>query len=127
MIEIKGKLLMFNRCDLRGYIFPPDCTVSLPKFGYVMDSTRTNVIGKITKFARDDNGIDIEAIIFPQNEKHFADAIDNKELYFSGYYKDIKIKVPKDNGIQSPYKMSLVNVALIYDDMYGDDSLLVHR
>lgn len=127
MIDIKGNLLMFNKCDLRGYIFPPDCEIELPKLGYIMDGNRKNVIGKITNLTRNNVGITIEATIFPQNEKYFKDAIDNRELYFSGYYKNIRMKVPKDNGIQSLYEMSLVNVSLIYEDVYGDNSLLVHR
>lgn len=121
MIKIKGNLLMFDKLDLIGYIFPKECKIDIPEFIPITYPEHTQQVGKVTKVERDDTSIRIEGEIITLDEKAFQEVLSEGSLHASGYYNGIR--VPKDDGVQVLESMTLKSVGLTLCDVYGDGSL----
>lgn len=128
MIKIKGNLLMFDKPDLIGYIFPKDCKIDIPDaIPITYPEHHTKIVGRVTKVERDDTSIRIEGDIECLDEKAIWEALSTYDLYASGYYDNIDICVPIENPIQVMKSMTLKSVGLVRGDVYGDHSLLLEE
>lgn len=123
MIKIKGNLLMFDKQDLIGYIFPKECKIDIPEFIPITYPTHDTQIGVVTKVERDDTCIKIGGTI-TSNEEVFREALSEGSLYASGFYTGIRIHTPIENDIQVIESMKLSSVGItLLNDVYGDGSL----
>lgn len=123
MIKIKGNLLIFDKLDLIGYIFPKECKINIPEFIPITYPEHTKSIGRVTKVERDDTCIQIEGEIITPDEEAFREVLSEGSLHASGYYNGIRIRVPKEDGVQVLESMTLKSVGLTLCDVYGDGSL----
>lgn len=123
MIKVKGNLLMFNKPDLIGYIFPKDCKIDIPEVIPITYPDHIKPVGKITKVERDDSCIRIEGEIMSPDEEAIRKALSTYDVYASGYYNHITIRVPVEDHIHIIKSMALKSVGLVSGDVYGDHSL----
>lgn len=127
MIKIKCNLLMFDKPDLLGRIYPKNCKIDIPRAIPITRTNHTEAIGWVTKIEHDYTSIRIEGEIEYPDEKAIREALSAHELYASVCYSDIDICAPTENPIQVIKSMKLCSVKLVPNDVYGDHSLLLEE
>lgn len=126
MIKVKSNLLIFDKHDMIGNIFPKECIVTMPEFIPVTNFNSAGPdhfeqIGMVTSHTRDDHRIAIEMIIDFKNEELLKKSITEEDIYSGGYYKINKSH--KENGVTVLDDIELKSVGLYLCDVFGDKDL----
>ena len=126
MIKTKSNLLIFDKQDKNGNIFPKECVVTIPDFVPVLEFGCSNndpskCIGMITSHHRNDSRIEIETAINFKDEDILKKAINDGLIYSGGYY--ILNKRHTENGVNVIDSLELKSVGLYTDDVFGDNDL----
>ena len=126
MIKTKSNLLVFDKQDKNGNIFPKECAVTIPDFVPVLKigcsiSDPSKRIGMLTSHHRNDFRIEIETVISFKDEDILKKAINAGLIYSGGYYRINKIHT--ENGVNVIDSLELKYVGLYTDDVFGDNDL----
>ena len=92
MIKTKSNLLIFDKHDKIGNIFPKECIVTIPEFVPVTNFNSSGPdnfesIGKVISHNRDGSKIEIETEIICKDEVILEKLIIDGKVYSGGYYK----------------------------------------
>ena len=126
MIKTKSNLLIFDKQDKNGNMFPKECVVTIPEFVPVLEFGCSNndpskCIGMITSHNRNDSRIEIETALNFKDEDILKKAINDGLIYSGGYY--ILNKRHTENGVNVIDSLELRSVGLYTDDVFGDNDL----
>ena len=127
MIKIKSNLLIFDKHDKIGNIFPKECIVTIPEFVPVTNFNSSGPdnfesIGKVISHNRDGSKIEIEAEIICKDEVILEKLIIDGKVYSGGYYKINKAHREED-GVLVLDNIELKSVGLYFGDVYGNNDL----
>lgn len=127
MIKTKSNLLIFDKRDKLGNIFPKECIVTMPEFIPVINYNSSGpdifeTIGKVISHNRDGSKIEIETEIIYKDEVLLKKLIIDGEVYSGGYYKINKAHREED-GVLVLDNIELKSVGLYSDDVYGNNDL----
>lgn len=121
MIETKSNLLVFDKPDKNGHIFPKECVVNIPAVVPVTHPNKESSIGMVTSHNRDGSRIEILTRINCPDVEIIKKAIEKGDVYSGGYYKINKTHY--ENGIEVIDDITLKSVGLYLSDVFGDNDL----
>lgn len=131
MVKAVSKLLVFDKVNKNRNLFPKDIEIKLPERCPILANRAldyyapSDLIG-ISSVERDDTGL-MADITFCFKCKEFEDLfiklIRDGKIYIAGYYTAVKSR--KEGLIRVIESMRLVSTFITYDDVYGDDELLI--
>lgn len=130
MFEATCNLLIFDKVDKNGNLFPKDMEIKLPeKVPVLSDAGRANrpncVIGNAS-VKRNETVLEADAIFTSEEiEGTIKDLIHDRKLYIAGYYTSVKFH--EEDGIRVIDSMRLASTFITFDDVYGDDDLIIRR
>ena len=127
MIKTKSNLLIFDKHDKIGNIFPKECIVTIPEFVPVTNFNSSGPdnfesIGKVISHNRDGSKIEIETEIICKDEVILENLIIDGKVYSGGYYKINKAHREED-GVLVLDNIELKSVGLYFGDVYGNNDL----
>ena len=127
MIKTKSNLLIFDKHDKIGNIFPKECIVTIPEFVPVTNFNSSGPdnfesIGKVISHNRDGSKIEIETEIICKDEVILEKLIIDGKVYSGGYYKINKAHREED-GVLILDNIKLKSVGLYFGDVYGNNDL----
>ena len=130
MIKATCNLLIFDKVDVNGNLFPKDMRIEAPEKVPLLSSTGTitnpsDVIGN-TSARRNENGLEADVIFYDGSEAFengLKELIQDRKLYIAGYYTAVKYH--EKDGIRVIDSMRLTSTFLTYADVYGDNDLLI--
>lgn len=130
MIKATCNLLIFDKVDVNGNLFPKDMEIDIPEKVPLLSSTGTitnqsDVIG-FTSARRNENRLEADVIFYDGSEEFengLKELIQDRKLYIAGYYTAVKYH--EKDGIRVIDSMRLTSTFLTYADVYGDDDLLI--
>lgn len=127
MIKTKSNLLIFDKHDKIGNIFPKECIVTIPEFVPVTNFNSSGPdnfesIGKVISHNRDGSKIEIETEIICKDEVILEKLIIDGKVYSGGYYKINKAHREED-GVLILDNIELKSVGLYFGDVYGNNDL----
>ena len=130
MIKATCNLLIFDKVDVNGNLFPKDMEIVIPEKVPLLSSTGTitnpsDVIGN-TSARRNENGLEADVIFYDGSEAFengLKELIQDRKLYIAGYYTAVKYH--EKDGIRVIDSMRLASTFITYADVYGDDDLLI--
>ena len=127
MIKTKSNLLIFDKHDKIGNIFPKECIVTIPEFVPVTNFNSSGPdnfesIGKVISHNRDGSKIEIETEIICKDEVILEKLIIDGKVYSGGYYKINKAHREED-GVLVLDNIELKSVGLYFGDVYGNNDL----
>lgn len=127
MIKTKSNLLIFDKHDKIGNIFPKECIVTIPEFVPVTNFNSSGPdnfesIGKVISHNRDGSKIEIETEIICKDEVILEKLIIDGKVYSGGYYKINKAHREED-GVLVMDNIELKSVGLYFGDVYGNNDL----
>lgn len=117
-------LLMFDKLDKNGNLFPKECKIEIPERIPVTNDFKfyEPTIGSAS-VTREEDRLVAEIEFCSPDEDVIKDCIRDEVIYAGGYYNQVKMH--KKNGIQVVDSMKLCCLSLTYSDVYGDKSLLI--
>lgn len=126
MIKTKSNILIFDKFDKAGHIFPKDCVVTIPEYVPVTNFNSAGPdhfesIGRVTSHNRDGSGIEIEVEIMSKDEVLLEKSIRDGRVYSGGYYKINESH--RENGVLVLDNIELKSVGLYFSDVFGDNDL----
>lgn len=127
MIKTKSNLLIFDKYDKIGNLFPKECIVTIPEVVPVTNFNSAGpdyfdeAIGKVISYKRDNYRIEIELVIQFKDEELLKKLIEAGEVYSGGYYKINKSH--RENGVLVLDNIELKSVGLYLSDVFGDNDL----
>lgn len=129
MIEAKAKIIVFDKVDKCGRVFPKDCKIDIPeKVPVVLANgpfTASDIIGVTLKIARNDFDCETLLNINNLNEElleHFKEHVTDDLLYAGGHFTQVETHID-DAGNTVIDSGKLVGVGIFFDDVYGDKDL----
>ena len=127
MIKTKSNLLIFDKHDKIGNIFPKECIVTIPEFVPVTNFNSSGPdnfesIGKVISHNRDGSKIEIETEIICKDEVILEKLIIDGKVYSGGHYKINKAHREED-GVLVLDNIELKSVGLYFGDVYGNNDL----
>jgi hypothetical protein len=129
MIEVKAKLLVFDKVDKCGRVFPNDCKIDIPeKVPVVLANgpfTASDIIGVTLKIDRNDFDCETLLNINNLNEElleHFKEHVTDELLYAGGHFTQVETHID-DAGHTVIDGGKLVGVGIFFGDIYGDKDL----
>ena len=126
MIKTKSNLLIFDKYDKNGNIFPKECIVTIPEYVPVTNFNSAGpdhfeAIGRVTSHNRDGSKIEIETEIMFKDEVLLEKLIKDGKVYSEGYYKINKLR--RENGALVLDNIELKSVGLYLIDVFGNNDL----
>ena len=128
MFEAKCNLLIFDKVDVNGNLFPKDMKIDIPeKVPVLSDAGCANrpdcVIGNASVI-RNETGLEADVIFISEEiEGTVKDLIHEQKLYIAGYYT--LVKSHEKDEIRIIDSMKLAATFITFDDVYGDDDLII--
>ena len=130
MIKSTCNLLIFDKIDKNGNLFPKDMEIVIREKVPLLSSTGTiinppDVIGN-TSTRRNENGLEADVIFYDGSEAFengLKELIQDRKLYIAGYYTAVKCH--EKDGIRVIDSMRLASTFITCADVYGDDDLLI--
>lgn len=130
MFEAKCNLLIFDKVDKNGNLFHKDMEIKIPeKVPVLSDSGRANrpdcVIGNASVI-RNETVLEADVMFTSEEiEGTVKDLIHDQKLYIAGYYT--LVKSHEEDGIRVIDSMRLASTFITFDDVYGDNDLIIRR
>ena len=126
MLRIKGTLIVFDKPDLIGHMFPKDCEITNPNNVPILalDSdpiSNTKQVGDATNFIRSDHCITFDGYINGKDEDTYKQLLKDPGLYCGGFYR--RVKSHGENVLEVISSMELCSIGLYLGDVFGDGSL----
>lgn len=124
MLKATCNLLMFDKIDKTGNLFPKECKIEIPERIPVTNDFKfyEPAIGSAS-VTREEDRLVAEIEFCSPDEDVIKDCIRDGVVYAGGYYNQVKMH--KENDIQVVDSMKLCGMSLTYADVYGDKSLLI--
>ena len=89
-MTLEGRLLLFDSVSINNDIFTKDCELKNPeKVPLFWNFVFVKVIGSC-EVTRDEKGLLVKAVIFPEFENHVKLVLDNNGIGVGGYYNCVK-------------------------------------
>lgn len=130
MFEAACNLLIFDKVDKNGNLFPKDMEIKIPeKVPVLSDAGRANrpdcVIGNASVI-RNETVLEADVTFTSEEiEGTIKDLIHDQKLYIAGYYTSVKSH--EEDWIRVIDSMRLASTFITFDDVYGDDDLIIRR
>ena len=124
MLKATCNLLMFDKPDTLGNLFPKECKIEIPERIPVTHDFKfyEPAIGSAS-VVREEDGLVAEIEFYSPDEDIIKDCIRDEVIYAGGYYN--RVKTHNENGFRVVDSMTLHGISLTYADVYGDKSLLI--
>lgn len=123
----KSNLLIFDKVDINGNLFPKNCRVDIPEIiPIAMFNNHGPFIGS-AEVTREETRL-VATIYFDKSNKKYEEikeSIQDGDVYIGGYYK-VYGQYPgykNENGSPVYDDLKLLGAFLTFDDVYGDGSL----
>lgn len=112
MVKMTGRLLLFDKIDKLGLIFPKDCELTYPEkcpVAWQFKFNEPTLVMGTASVTKDEKGLicDVELTNFDRDILH---NVFHDESYIGGYYN--KIKRHKENGATIIDKCNLVGIGI---------------
>lgn len=130
MFEATSNLLQFDKVDKNGNLFPKDMEIKISeKVPMLLDAgcaNRPNCVIGNTSVRRNETGLESDVIFTSEEiESTIKDLIHDQKLYIAGYYTSVKSH--EEDGIRVIDSMRLAFTFITFDDVYGDNDLIIRR
>ena len=124
LVKAICNLLMFDKPDTLGNLFPKDCKIEIPeKIPVTHDFKFYEPAIGFASVTREKDRLVAEIEFNSQDTDVIKECICNGDIYAGGYYNQVKSH--KENGIRVVESMRLLCLSPTYADVYGDKSLLI--
>lgn len=126
MFKAKSNLLIFDKYDKIGNLFPKECVITIPDVVFVTNINPSypyskEPIGVVTSHNRDGSRLEIQIAINFKDEGLLKKLIEDGEVYVGGYYKINDSHM--ENGALVLDNIELKSVGLYLSDVFGNGEL----
>ena len=110
-MTLEGRLLLFDSVSINNDIFAKDCELKNPeKVPLLWNFLFDRAIGSC-EVTRDEKGLLVKAVIFPEFENHVKLVLDNNGIGVGGYYNCVKMH--RDDQLTVVDKATLIAASLV--------------
>ena len=110
-MTLEGRLLLFDSVSINNDIFTKDCELKNPEaVPLFWNFVFVRAIGSC-EVTRDEKGLLVKAVIFPEFENHVKLVLDNNGIGVGGYYNCVKIH--RDDQLTVVDKATLKAASLV--------------
>lgn len=128
MLKATCNLLIFDKVDKNRNLFPKDMEIKMPEKVPVLSEAKftslpSDVIGNAS-VRRNETVLEADVIFTSEEiEGTIKDLIHDQKLYIAGYYTSVKSH--EEDGIRVIDSMRLASTFITFDDVYGNDDLII--
>ena len=90
-MTLEGRLLLFDSVSINNDMFAKDCELKNPEAVPLLWSFEFGRVIGSCKVTRDEKGLLVKAVIFPEFENHVKLILDDNGIGVGGYYNCVKI------------------------------------
>ena len=110
-MTLEGRLLLFDSVSINNDIFAKGCELKNPEAVPLLWSFEFDRAIGSCEVTRDEKGLLVKAVIFPEFEDHVRVILDNNGIGVGGYYNCVKTH--RDDQLTVVDKASLVAASLV--------------